>query len=346
VPSTAFDTFFACTIIVMAVLIATAFLGVTLQARIAGTDDINKDSYLKAIADRIVTYPGSPTSWGAESAVPADFGLAKYPLTGAYQLDIDKLSRLNRQNTNVLSYVDMLNSAKLNNMSLAISVKQVMDLSVQQLAVHDVFGVTYAELSVAASINSKPTGAELHCYVVADGCFYNASAVIPSSGSYTLTVHVPTDAADGAVVVAFARSTFDMRITSYAVYSIADGVQETAPASTGLSLSPQNYRLSFTQPPEVSVQNVYALTYSYNNNETTFQGSSCGIPRLVDNSPIVLVACGQNGSSYLQEWTSYPQIPLDAGSTFTNSERNVFGYLVTVEGVLYRAEISLGDIYR
>lgn len=345
-PSTAFDTFFACTIIVMAVLIATAFLGVTLQARISGTDDTNKDSYLKAIADHIISYPGSPASWGRESAVPADFGLAQYPSTGAYQLDIDKLGRLNRQNSNLLSYIELLNSAKLNNMSLGISVKQVMDLRVEQLVTHDVDGVTYAELSVAANINSKPTSADLHCYIVADGYFYNASAAIPSSGSYTLTVHVPTGAAAGAYVVVFARSTFDMRITSYAVYSIAEGAQESTPASTGLSLSPQNYRLNFTQPSEVSVQNVYALTYSYNNNITTFQGSSCSIPRLVDSCPIVLVTCGQNESSYLQEWTSYPQIPLDAGSTFTNSERNIFGYLVTVEGVLYRVEISLGDIYR
>lgn len=345
-PSTAFDTFFACTIIVTAVLIATAFLGVTLQARISGSDDTNKDSYLKAIADHIISYPGSSTSWGTESSVPTDFGLAQYPSTGAYQLDIDKLGRLNRRNTNVLSYVELLNSAKLNNMSLAISVKQVMDLSVVQLATRDVDGVIYAELSVAASINSKPTSALLHCYVVANGYFYNASAIIPSSGSYTLTVHVPTGVADEAVVVAFARSTFDERITSYAVYRIADGAQETAPASTGLSLFPQNYRLGFTQPLDVSVQNVYALTYSYNNNATVFQGSSCAIPQTVDSSPIVLVACGQNGSSYLQEWTSYPQVPLDAGSAFTNSERNIFGYLVTVEGVLYRLDISLGDIYR
>lgn len=345
-PSTAFDTFFACTIIVMAVLIATAFLGVTLQARISGTDETNKDSYLKAIADHIVTYPGNPTNWGTESAVPADFGLAKYPAIGAYQLDIDKVSRLNRRNINVLSYVELLNSAKLNNMSLGISVKQVMDLSIRQLTTTDVSGVTYAELSVATSINSKPTSAELHCYIVADGYFYNASAQIPSSGSYTLTIQVPTDVAEGAVALAFARSTFDSRITSYAVYSIANGAQESTPSSIGLSLSPQNYRLSYTIAPDVSVDNVYALTYSYNNNITAFQGSSCTIPRLIDGSPIVLVACGQNGTSYLQEWTSYPQVPFDAGSTFSNSERNVFGYLVTVEGVLYRVEVSLGDIYR
>jgi hypothetical protein len=330
----------------MAVLIATAFLGVTLQARIAGTDDANKDSYLKALADHIVTYPGSPTSWGTQSAVPVDFGLAKYPSTGVYQLDIDKVSRLNRLNTNAISYFDLLNSEKLNNMSLGISVAQVMTLTVEQLSTHNAGGVTYAELSVAAGINTKPVCAELHCYIVADGYFYNASASIPQSGIYTLTVHVPTDLVENAYIVAFARSSFDERITSYAVYNFATGQQESQPASTGLSLSPQNYRLSFQQTPEVSVQNVYALTYTYINNVTVFQGSNYAIPKTVDTSPIVLFACGRNGAQYIEEWTSYPQVPLTAGSTFPNSERNVFSYLATVEGVLYRIEISLGDIYR
>jgi hypothetical protein len=271
----------------MAVLIATAFLGVTLQARIGATDDTNKDSYLKALADHIVVYPGSPTGWGQESAVPVDFGLAKYPSNGAFQLDIDKVSRLNRLNANALSYVELLNAVKLNNMSLGISVSQVMDLEIGQSGTHAVDGLTYADLSIATSINTKPVSAQLNCYVIANGYFYNASAAVPSSGSYTLTVHIPTDAIDGSYVVAFARSTFDERITSYAVYSIASGKQEIQPSSNGLLLSPQNYRLSFTQAPDVNVQNIYALTYNYNSNEVAFEGSSCAIPRLV----IVALLC-------------------------------------------------------
>jgi hypothetical protein len=204
VPSTAFDTFFACTIIVAAVLIATAFLGVTLQARIAGTDDTNKDNYLKAIADRMITYSGNPYDWGLGTDVPADFGLARYSSEYAYQLDIDKVSRLNRQNNNVLSYVDLVDSAKLNNMSLAISVKQVMDLSVKQLNAYIIDDVSYVELSLTASINSRPISARLNCYLVADSYLYNVSAVIPSSGSYTLTVHVPTSKVEDAFVIVFA----------------------------------------------------------------------------------------------------------------------------------------------
>lgn len=345
-PSTAFDTFFACTIILAAVLIATAFLGVTLQARIAGTDDTNKDNYLKAIADHIITYPGNSPDWGAGTAVPTDFGLARYPSAGAYALDVDKVSRLNRQNDNVLSYVDIVDSAKLNNMSLAISFNQVMDIDVEQLNAYTIDEMSYAELSLVTSINSRPISAVLNCYVVADSYLYNVSAAIPSSGSYTLTVHVPTSKIEDAFVVVFARSEFDDRITSYAVYNMTDATQESSSTSTLLSLSPQNYRLSFTESSGVSVKSVYALTYSFYTNVTDIPETDCAIPRFVDNSPIVLVACGQNNVIYFQEWTSYPQVPLEAGSTFTHSERNVFSYIVTVEGVLYHAEISLGDIYR
>ncbi len=345
-PSSAFDTFFACTVIVSAVMIATAFLGVTLQARITDTGDANKDSYLKALADHLVAYPGSPSDWGTETASPSDFGLAAYPSAGSYQLDINKIGRLSRQNTNMLSYVDLLTSAKLNNMALGIAVRQIMDLNLTESSRYTADGETFIQLTVATSINSKPTPAVLNCYVVADNYLYNASALIAESGSYSLTIHVPTGLADEAYAMAFARAAFDERMTSFAIYNIADAVQETSPASTDLSLSPQNYRLSFNEPLGVSVENVYAFTYSYASNITALGDSNCAIPRIVDSSPIVLVACGQNGPQYLQEWTSYPQIPLDAGSTFTNSERNVFSYIVTVEGVLYRVEVSLGDIYR
>jgi|WetSurMetagenome_2_1015567.scaffolds.fasta_scaffold166357_2 hypothetical protein len=343
-PSTAFDTFFACTIIVTTVMIATAFLGVTLQARISSTDNTNKDSYLKAIADHIITSPGSPTDWGTKNVSPSDFGLATYPQSGVYRLDIDKVSRLNIQNTNMLSYIEIVDSAKLNNMSIGITIQQVMDLSIKESNTHIVDGETYATLTVTSSINSKPTSSDFNCYVVADNYFYNTSVVIPKSGSYTLTVHVPTSIVDGAYVLAFARAAFDERITSFAVYNIAAATQETSPVATAFSMSPQNYLLSVDEPSGVNIENVYSLTYSYNYNVTLFQNSNCAIPHFIDNSPILLVACGQNGSQYLTEWTSYPQVPLSAGSTFQNSERNLFSYLVTIEGVLYRVEISLGAI--
>ena len=110
---------------VAAALIATAFLGSTMQTRIADTQDINKDSYLKAIADRIITNPGTPTNWGTK-VLPVDFGLAVNSSDSPYELDIDKISRLNNHNNYSLSYLDLSNATKLNNIALGIRVSQLI----------------------------------------------------------------------------------------------------------------------------------------------------------------------------------------------------------------------------
>ena len=118
-PTSSFDTFFACTIIVAAALIGMAFLSSTMQTRIASTQDINKDSYLKAIADRIVTNTGSPVDWGTSSALPVNFGLAPARSHGDYELDLDKICRLNNLNNYSLSYLDLSKAAQLD-MALGI----------------------------------------------------------------------------------------------------------------------------------------------------------------------------------------------------------------------------------
>lgn len=342
-PSTSFDTFFACTIIVMAVLIATAFLGITLQARISSTEDVNKDSYLKSVADGIVTHPGTPVQWGAFQMPPSVLGLATAQSTGTYELDIDKVSRLSSQNIHAISYIDLLSATQLSSISLGISVNQAMDLTIKTSNTYLLESETYAALDVSTRLNSKACSATIHAYVVADNYFANSTISISDSGTATLTVHVPTILVSDAFVMVFARADCDERLTSYAVYSFAQETQQTLPSSNALALSPQDYALDYNNSAGITLQNVYVLTYSYVSNVTSIGSSSCSIPRLIDPSPYVLVACGDNGV-YVQEWTSYPQVPLSTGSSFTNQERHVFTYLVTVEGVLYQVEISLGDI--
>ena len=119
-PSSSIDTFFACTIILAVALISTAFFSSTMQTSINSTPDINKKSYLQAIADHIITSPGTPLNWGTSSGVPADFGLAKSSSEIANELDMDKVSRLNSLNTFSLSYFDLETATKLNNIAFAI----------------------------------------------------------------------------------------------------------------------------------------------------------------------------------------------------------------------------------
>ncbi len=316
-----------------------------MQARIDSTQDINKNSYLKAIADHIITNPGTPTDWGTSSTVPADFGLATSDSTNSYEVDIDKISRLSSLSNSSLSYADMANAAKLNNIALGITVSQIMSLNIEPSSNFTAGSETSFSFTVSTSIDSKPTSASLHCYLVADNYLNNITSNIADAGVGNLTVQIPSAATDNALLIVFARASIDDRITSYAIYNFANSNQESTPSSTNLALSPLDYTLNFNcSSPDLTLQNGYVFSYSYQQTIPSIEGSQCQIPKLVDTSPLVLVIGGFNGTDFFQEWTAYPQVPLKAGSNFDNSAQNIFSYIVTVNGVLYRLDLSLGDL--
>jgi hypothetical protein len=343
-PTTSFDTFFACTILVAAALIATAFLGSTMQTRINNTQDINKESYLKAIAQHIITSPGTPNDWGTSNIVPEDFGLAASPSTIPYELDMDKISRLNHQNNYSLTYPNIVNSAKLTGLALGIKVSQLLSVNIEQTENHTIGNQVSFTFAISTSIDSKPTSASLHCYIVANNYLSDLTDAT-SNGVGDVTVQIPSAETENALLVVFVRSSFDDRITSYAIYNFADSTQESTPSNAVLALSPTNYTLNFTQNmPDVTVQKGYLFSYTYQSIVTSISNTECQIPKIVDKSPFVMVICGVNGAAYFQEWTSYPQIPLSAGSNFEGSEQNVFSYIVTIKDTLYKLDLSFGDV--
>jgi hypothetical protein len=343
-PTSSFDTFFACTIIVAVALIGMAFLGSTMQTRIASTQDINKDSYLKAIADHIITNPGAPSAWGTSSALPVDFGLASSFSHSAYELDMDKISRLNSLNKYSLSYLDLSIAAKLD-MALAIKVSQLMTVNILQSSNSTVGSDTSFTFQISASIDSKPTSASLHCYFAADTYLTEVNASIPDVGIGQVTVQLPTSETENALLIAFARASIDDRITSYAIYNFAHSTQESIPSNTNLVLSPLDYTLNVNDT-RLRVLNGYVFSYSYQQHLPSLEGSQVAIPKLLDKSPLVLIVEGINGTNHFKEWIAYPQIPLKIGANFDNSEQNIFSYIVTIQGVLYRLDLSLGDLPR
>ena len=343
-PSSSFDTFFACTIIVAVALIAIAFLGSTMQTRIESTQDINKDAYLIAIADHIVTNPGAPADWGTNSALPVDFGLAQSQSTSPYALDMDKISRLNSLNTYSLSYINLEQTAKLNNIALGIRVSQLLSVDVVQTSNSTVGSDTSFTFTVSTIIDSKPTSANLHCYAVADNYLAGVNGTVPDTGVGEITAQIPTALTDNALLIVFARASIDDRVTSYAIYNFASSTQESTPTSTTMDLSPNGYVLNVNSDLHgLTIQNSHLLSYSHQQSLLPFDNSKTPIPKLIDKSPMVMVVSGVNGAESIQEWTAYPQVPLSAGSSFAGSEQNVFSYVVTIEGVLYRLDLSLGD---
>jgi hypothetical protein len=344
-PTTSIDTFFACTIIIAAVLISTAFLASSLQTTISGSRDINKESYLKAVADHIVTNPGTPINWEDNESVPTDFGLAASGSTIPYELGMDKITILNPLNSYSLSYAEIAAAAKLNNIALGIRVSQVMSINIQQSFNNTMGNEMSFSFAVLTSIDSEPARASLHCYIIGNSYLTDISNDTSEIGVGQIAFHIPSGITENAKLIVFARASCDDRITSYAIYNFANSKQQPAPSDDVLTLSPLNYALNLTTNESgVTVQGGYFFSFGYEQNLTYTQGlAQRPIPRIIDKSPFVIFIYGQSNNTFFQDWTAYPEIPLKAGSSFVGSEQNVFSYVVTIKDTLYKLDISLGD---
>ena len=344
-PAISIDTFFACSLLVSVALLATASLAGTMQDRINGMQDLNKDDYLRNIAEHLVTSHGMPVDWGSAGSVPSSFGLADSESSYLYALDIDKVSRLNSQNSYSLSYAQASMAGRLNSIALGISVSQMLSITATLSANSSIGDETAYTFKVSVSQTSGPVSATLQCYVATKDSVSAVANATSSAGVGYITFQIPNTSNGPALLVVFARATFDDRITAYEAYSFAHLAQEPAPNHTFLGLSPLNYTLSVEENfPDVTIEHGYAFSYGYQSNLTETSATTYTIPEFVDKSPIVLVTSGVNDTTPFVEWTSYPDIPLDFGSDFENSEQNVFVYTVLIKGALYKLTLSFGDV--
>ena len=326
-------------------LLATASLAGTMQAQINSMQDLNKDAYLRNIAEHVVTSYGTPVDWGATGAVPSSFGLADSTSSYLYALDIDKISRLNSQNGYALSYFQVSQAARLSNIALGISVSQMLSITATLSANSSVGDETAYTFEISVSQASGPTSAALQCYVVAQNFVSDISNTTSSAGVGCVTVQIPNASNGPALLIVFARATFDDRVTAYETYSFAHLSQEPSPNHTFLGLSLLNYTLSVEENfPDVTIEHGYAFSYAYQSNLTATSATTYAIPEFVDKSPTVLVISGLNDTAPFVEWTAYPGVPLDFGADFENSEKNVFVYNVLVKGTLYKLALSFGEV--
>ncbi|MFB3890224.1 MAG: hypothetical protein ACE14S_12100 [Candidatus Bathyarchaeia archaeon] len=346
-PAISIDTFFACTLLVSAAVIATAFVTGTLQTQINETQDLNKQEYLRTIADAIVSGYGSPTDWGSTGTAPASFGLSAVNASGLFEVDIDKVSRLNSQGESVLSYPEVSKAARLNNVALGISVTQILSVDVELVGNSTGENSTAYTFRVQVSQDSRQLSASLHCYVVTPSFLCSVSNDTTNIGEGWVTVEVPNSSSGPTILVVFARASLDGRMTAYAVYPFAHLSDEPSPNQTYLRLSPLNYMLNVSpNSTGVASENCYALSYAYAENLTQTSETVYSVPRLLDRSPMILVVNGSGDSESFIEWCSYPQVPLEFGADFAGAEENVFTYTVAIKDALYRLTLRFGGVIR
>jgi hypothetical protein len=345
-PSISIDTFFACSLMVSVVLISTALCAGTLNANMSGLQDLNEDRYLRAISEYLVSSCGVPADWGSNmTSVPETFGLAKEDSLRPNELDIDKVSRLNGENIFAIKYLDILAAAQLKDVALGISISQLLNISVSLILNSTSGNLTTYTFKVFVSQDGAPVAASVHYYLVAEGFLSDNYSSTATDGLGNVDVEIPKASNGTASLVVFARALQDPRMTAFDVYSFGHLSAGPPPNNTFLKLSPLDYTL-FLGPnySGLVLENCYAFSYGYESNLTSNSNTTYAIPTIVDNGPTVLVVSGLNDSTFFIESTTYPEIPLETGSTFQNSECHAFSYIVTIKETLYKLTIRFGGV--
>jgi hypothetical protein len=344
-PTSSIDTFFACSLLVSVAIIATAFLAGTMQTQIKNMQDLNQQDYLRNIADHMVTSCGDPTNWGSINNVPKSFGLSTNNNDRLYELDADKMTRLNSLNDYAISYYAAFTATRLSNIAFGVSFSQMLDVNIAPIGNAAIGNATEYTFQISVSQDTGPVRADLHSYIIANNFTGTASNSTSDSGFGQIAVDIPNSSSGPSTLLVFARAAYDDRLTSFAVFSFQHLSESPQTNQSFVSLSPLNYTLNLrTNYPNITVEKAYAFTYSRQSDLNFRSNSSCPIPDFLDKSPIVLLVQSKYDSTSYNDWTAYPEVPLNFGADFSHSEINAFVYPVTINDVLYKLTLLFGDV--
>jgi hypothetical protein len=350
-PTISVDTFFACSLMVLLVLSAMATTSKLLYPHINNVVNDNIAQRYAEISKYLLLNAGAPSDWGQNcQTIPETFGLARADSSNAYDLDVDKVSRLNTENLYAVSYAQIFTALRMPDVSFRIEIKPIFEVAINLTATLEAANETTYQFEISAERCGVPIQAELECYVIAEN-YLETNHAYASDGKAYVNITLSNDVEGSALFVAFAKAVCNSKIVSFGTYTFAHNSAEPKPKGTFLRLSPLNYTLtaSFIYLG-INLSKTYALTIGYYSNLTQTvsdnQSATYSLPHFLDSSPTLIVVTGWNSTTFFTEWTAYPQIPLETGANFADSVTlsNVFTntYTVTINSALYGCTVWLG----
>jgi hypothetical protein len=336
---------------VLLVLSAMAATSKLLYPQINNENAANIAKRYAEISKYLLLNDGAPSDWGQDSQTfPETFGLANVRSDGPYDLDIDKVSRLNIENSYAVSYAQIFTALKMPDVSFRIEIKPIFQVAINLSSTFETANQTIYPFRILTEKHGAPIVAELKCYVIAED-FLETYDAYASDGKAYVNITLSNYLKGPGLLVAFARAVSDSRIVSYGVYPFAHNSSEPKPEGSFLRLSPLNYTLDVLYVTSgTNLSNAYAMTASYSSTlariSETNQSVGYGIPHFLDPSPTVIAVTGRNSSEFFTEWAAYPEIPLQTGADFAHSTTlsTVFvdTYIVSINSALYECAIWLG----
>jgi hypothetical protein len=350
-PAVSVDTFFACLLMVIVVVSAMAGAANLVNPSVSDVADQNLARRYEEISEYLISNAGKPSTWGQNGgAVPEIFGLARANSDNAYELDIDKASRLNAENQYAIRYADMFTSLGLSDVSFRLEIKPVFQIIINLTATFELKDETTYQFQIRTEKNGATVETELQSYVIADG-YFERTYVCASPGEISQNTTIPNDVGGPALLVVFARSGYNDRIVSYGVYGFRHHSAGTESTEGFVKLSPLNYSLDASFVCHgLNLLEAYSLAFNRSSvmieTKSSSESATYEIPHFVDPSPTVNVLTGRNSTVFFVEWVAYPQVPLEIGADFgasaSLSDVYAYSYVVTINSATYVCTIWLG----
>ena len=304
------------------------------------------------LASHILLNAGNPTNWGQiRDTAPNSLGFAKAGTSLPYELDIDKISRLNRENVFSLTYPQLWKALGTQDIAFQIEVRTLFDLSVYMISNSSQGNLTNYEFKVTTLKSGMPISASLVGYVALKDFVDKATSSTNSSGVGSLSINIPDSLNGTALMVVLAKAQVDTQIFSFDTYSFSHNSPPTFPNRTFTKLSPLDHVLNASlvySTVEILKVQIFTFNYNFGLTEKAYgvQSREYYVPHLLDSSPMIMVLTGTNGSASFAEWVSYPQLPLQIGANFSESTAGSKivskSHIVTINSALYEVVTKWG----
>jgi hypothetical protein len=283
--------------------------------------------------------------------IPNTLGFAKADASLPYELDIDKVSRLNSENVFSLTYAQLWEALGMQDVAFQIEVRSLFDLSVNMISNSSQGNQTTYEFQVTTLKSGMPISASLVGYVALKDFVERTTSSTNSSGVGSISVNVPNSLSGTAFVAVLARAQVNPQMVSFLTYSFGHNSLSPFSNRTFTRLSPLSYVLNASlvySTVEILKAQIFTFNYNFSLTEKAqgVQTREYHIPHLLDSSPMIMVLTGTNGSASFAEWVSYPQLPLQIGADFSESTAGSKivskSHIVTINSALYEVVTKWG----
>jgi hypothetical protein len=336
VPTASID--FTLASIAMIVVVLGAVFGVSMVVAPYLDEGVHSVERYQQMGRYILLSKGEPAGWGTGGTLTG-LGLA----TGGnpYELDIDKVTRLNPANSQSLTYSTLWQALGVDDVSFQISVKPLFNITLT-LASSQVQGSNTAyNFSATTARDGYPLPCRVSYYVAVRNSTYSSSGSTALDGSGTVQFTLPNSLNGTAILIGVARVEDSM--TSFDALPFAHNISQPSQPGAFATLSPLDHTLGVSLTGGAKAWNAAAFSYAYSFNLTA-SGADYVIPKLLDGGPMIVTLTGINGSDRWAEWVSYPQVPLEVGGDMDDdyviSDVMLVEYIVEIEGGLYRCEMK------